>query len=137
MVYAILSGAVLFLVDRWSKKLVQLHVTNGFVACGSFLRIRYVTHLRGCYGQPSVRIGLLLFWFASLLCAVGLRRLGWWSQNPSAFFGLGLAFGGAAGNLVDIWQHGHIVNFVDLRVWPVFNLADLGIVVGLLVALLT
>lgn len=50
--------------------------------------------------------------------------------------GLGLVLGGAVGNLVDriardpaIFR-GHVVDFIDLRVWPVFNIADMGIVVG-------
>lgn len=50
--------------------------------------------------------------------------------------GFGLVLGGAVGNLVDriardpaIFR-GHVVDFIDLRVWPVFNIADMGIVVG-------
>ena len=48
--------------------------------------------------------------------------------------GLGLAFGGAAGNLLDVLELQRIVNFIDLRWWPVFNFADLGIVMGLAMA---
>ena len=45
---------------------------------------------------------------------------------------IALMLGGALGNLTDrIWQ-GHVTDFVDIGPWPVFNLADSAIVVGLI-----
>ncbi|MDT7570868.1 MAG: signal peptidase [Actinomycetota bacterium] len=55
---------------------------------------------------------------------------------------LGLLLGGATGNLVDrIFRapgpgRGAVVDFIDFRVWPVFNLADSAIVCGGLLAVL-
>ena len=43
---------------------------------------------------------------------------------------LGLQLGGAVGNLLDRLQYGHVIDFVDFKVWPVFNLADASIVLG-------
>lgn len=49
----------------------------------------------------------------------------------------GLIGGGAIGNLVDRafrgddgFMHGGVVDFIDLQWWPVFNIADMGVVVG-------
>lgn len=64
-----------------------------------------------------------------------LRSTGW-------ALTLGLILGGATGNLLDRlvrspgFPRGHVVDWVDLRVWPVFNLADAAIVVGALCAVL-
>ncbi len=54
---------------------------------------------------------------------------------------LGLVTGGALGNLIDRLARGYVVDFLDvnfwpLREWPVFNLADSAIVVGVAVLLL-
>jgi signal peptidase II len=46
--------------------------------------------------------------------------------------GLGILLGGALGNLIDRIRLGAVVDFLDFRVWPVFNLADIGIVLGLI-----
>lgn len=46
--------------------------------------------------------------------------------------GLALVLGGAIGNLVDRVRLGYVVDFIDLRWWPVFNLADSAIVIGVL-----
>ena len=44
--------------------------------------------------------------------------------------GLGLIFGGAIGNLIDRVRVGGVIDFLDFRVWPVFNVADTCITVG-------
>jgi len=49
---------------------------------------------------------------------------------------LGLVLGGALGNLTDrLFRppgpfRGHVIDFIDFRVWPTFNLADAAVVVG-------
>lgn len=48
-------------------------------------------------------------------------------------FGLALQAGGAAGNLLDRIRTGLVIDFIDLRVWPVFNLADTAITVGVVI----
>lgn len=46
-------------------------------------------------------------------------------------YGMILMLAGAMGNVVDRLWLGYVVDFVDLRVWPVFNLADSAISVGI------
>ena len=41
-----------------------------------------------------------------------------------------LIFGGAIGNLIDRIRFGYVVDFLDLRWWPVFNVADIALTVG-------
>jgi signal peptidase II len=55
-------------------------------------------------------------------------------QSEAALIGLGAALGGAAGNLTDILRRRAVLNFVHLGWWPGFNLADVGIVAGLILA---
>jgi len=43
---------------------------------------------------------------------------------------LALMLGGAMGNLIDRVRFGYVIDFLDFRVWPVFNLADMAIVTG-------
>jgi signal peptidase II len=41
-----------------------------------------------------------------------------------------LIVGGALGNVADRLRFGYVVDYLDVHVWPVFNLADAAIVVG-------
>jgi len=45
---------------------------------------------------------------------------------------LGLQLGGAIGNLIDRLRFGYVIDFIDISFWPVFNLADASITVGVL-----
>ncbi|MFP4472363.1 MAG: signal peptidase II [Candidatus Omnitrophota bacterium] len=45
-------------------------------------------------------------------------------------FAFSLILAGAIGNLIDRIVYGYVVDFIDLRVWPVFNIADSAITIG-------
>jgi signal peptidase II len=53
-----------------------------------------------------------------------------WSRRPVAQAALALLGGGAIGNLVDRVRVGAVVDFIDVHVWPVFNLADIAVTAG-------
>lgn len=47
-------------------------------------------------------------------------------------FAFGLILGGASGNLFDRIMFGHVIDFFDFRIWPVFNVADSCITIGII-----
>lgn len=55
---------------------------------------------------------------------------GWMMQYGAALFG-----GGAIGNLIDRARSGLVIDFFDFRIWPVFNVADIAICVGVVMIL--
>jgi len=112
------------------------------------LQLRYTTNSGGAFGlfpgQPW------LFFVATVavcvvIVVVASRGLTSWR----AALGLGLILGGAFGNLTDRivrgpsitggWRgiSGGVVDFIDFHIWPVFNLADSAIVIGVLLVVLT
>jgi len=60
------------------------------------------------------------------------------SKSPSrtARFGIALILGGAIGNWIDRIRFGAVIDFLDFRVWPVFNVADSAITVGVFLYLI-
>ena len=54
------------------------------------------------------------------------------TENIWVRISLGLPLGGAMGNLLDRLMHGYVVDFVDIGFWPIFNIADLSIVLGVI-----
>lgn len=70
-----------------------------------------------------------------LLISVSILFLFVWGiRSPAASrkteWGLGLILGGAVGNWIDRVRVGAVIDFLDFKVWPVFNLADTAITVG-------
>lgn len=119
----LLAGAgVLFVLDQSSKWMVQA------------FRIRHVHSSRGVYARGGARAGLVLTWVVALASATALHVSGQTFQTHASMAGVGAAIGGAAGNLLDVLRRRSVLDFIDLRWWPVFNIADVGIVAGLAVA---
>ena len=50
--------------------------------------------------------------------------------NAATTLALGLILGGSAGNLMDRIRFGYVIDFLDFRIWPVFNIADSAISIG-------
>ncbi|HEY1691864.1 MAG TPA: signal peptidase II [Polyangiaceae bacterium] len=77
---------------------------------------------------------------ASLLVALALLEtavvLAVWLRRPRAsrveHAGFALVVGGALGNAIDRAARGHVVDFIHVHLWPVFNVADVLVVAGLL-----
>ncbi len=53
--------------------------------------------------------------------------------SRSYIIAFSLILGGAIGNLIDRMQYGYVIDFIDLRIWPVFNIADSAITIGALI----
>lgn len=56
--------------------------------------------------------------------------LGFEASDTVIKVSLGLILGGACGNLMDRLRFSYVVDFLDFRIWPVFNLADSAITIG-------
>jgi signal peptidase II len=127
------SAAFLFL-DQWSKKFAEVRTAGHSITLGGVLKIRCVAHPLKSLTVGRMRMVPPLLWLTSLSCAIVLHNSGTWFQSETALLGLALAFSGATGNLIDLLRRKYVLNFIDLGWWPVFNLADVWILTGLLVA---
>jgi len=68
--------------------------------------------------------------------AVLIFHAGWSAARPAAYrVAMGMIAGGILGNLADRVVRGSVVDFLDFRVWPVFNIADSLIVIGVCIVL--
>jgi len=131
-----------FLIDQVSKRLIQgsLRPGESIPAIPGVLRISYTRNDGGAFGILGGQSGLLLIGSAVAVAVVLWMLL----QRPPAratALGCGLILGGAAGNLLDRLTAGDVVDFLDLefwplREWPVFNTADIAIVLGVAVLFL-
>ena len=123
------------MADRVTKILAErfLQGADPVEIIPGIFQLRFTTNPGGAFGLFG---GLTWLFVATSVVVVMVVLLA--SRNlPGRLsaVGLGLVLGGALGNLTDRFVRGpgfsgEVVDFLDLRVWPVFNLADSAIVVG-------
>jgi signal peptidase II len=99
-----------------------------------WLRLVLITNNGAAFGLLGGS-NLLFVMVGLVICAVVMVYAYLPSHIPILQASLGLQLGGAIGNLTDRVRIGHVVDFIQIKYWPIFNLADSAIVcgVGLLV----
>ncbi|MGW5318122.1 signal peptidase II [Nocardia thailandica] len=129
-------AAVLFGLDLLTKCLAVAYLTPSepVYFLSDFGRLTLIRNPGAAFSMATGMTWLLTLIAAAVV--IGVIRIGstlrslWWA------LGLGLVLGGALGNLVDrLFRapgplQGHVVDFVAIGWWPVFNVADSAIVCG-------
>lgn len=126
---------VALVLDQVSKYLIvetlgpgQPHSSISLLS--DFIELRYITNSGAAFG---IFPGGSLF-FALIALIVVIVIIAYYSYRPTdqmwLKLSLGLQLGGALGNLTDRIRFGYVIDFVDTKYWPVFNLADVSMTIG-------
>ncbi len=117
-------------------QLVKLYVQSTMLPGMSFPIIQDVFQITFVL-NPGAAFGILAnqqFFFIGIGIAILLAAVYYYpmlkKQDIWIRYGAALLLGGAVGNLIDRIRYGVVVDFFDFRIWPVFNVADIAIVVG-------
>ena len=141
MYLPIIIAVLIIVTDQVTKFLAQMFLSQS----GSVPVIKGVFHLTLASNQGaafSIFRGGTPFFIAIAVICVSLmifmlskpkileQALGVKAGDFIIKIGFGLVAGGALGNLIDRVRFGCVVDFLDFRVWPVFNIADSAITIG-------
>jgi signal peptidase II len=127
-------SSVLLALDQLTKSLALSRLEDGPVEVFWTLRFFLASNTGFAFGTAKGYgpwVGVV-----ALVISVMLIRMKNRIEATGGVISLGLILGGALGNLADRifrgdgWGQGAVVDFIDLQFWPIFNLADAGIVVG-------
>lgn len=120
------------ILDQFSKYIVVENMALG----ESIPIIEKVFHLTYIL-NPGAAFGMFahnrLFFIAIAVVVIGIII---WARREilaspwEVKAGCGLFLGGAIGNLIDRARQGLVIDFFDFRIWPVFNIADIAICIG-------
>jgi len=128
-------AALIFLVDQASKYLILRNLSlgeawNPIPFLRPFVTLTHVTNTGAAFGM--FRDQGTLFAIVAILVVVGIVVFYRYLPTNQVWLrvSLGLQLGGALGNLLDRVRLGSVVDFIDFKIWPVFNLADTAIVCG-------
>jgi signal peptidase II len=131
-------AAVVVAADQAAKTWAEHRLARGSVEVAWSLRLKLELNPGIAFSLGRGSTGLVTVMALAILAVVVV--VAWRSSGWLLGVALGLIMGGAAGNLLDrVVRHhgGQVIDFIDLRWWPVFNVADAAISCGVVLALFT
>jgi signal peptidase II len=125
--------------DRVSKDAAVEHLRDGTIVnvVDRTFELRYAENreiafnlLRIIPDPPRTRI-------LQVFGTLSIAALGWWFARRRFTSSLeiasaGAVLAGAIGNTSDRWQRGYVIDFLHLSYWPIFNVADICVTLGVL-----
>lgn len=134
MIIVIVSS--ILLADQLSKFLAEKYlVLNESVPLVKRIMQLTLVHNRGA--AFGILPNQLPFFIAASFIAIILIVAGLKNSDKNKFspyrLSLGLMLAGILGNLIDRLLFGHVIDFLDFRIWPVFNIADSALTIGVMI----
>lgn len=138
-----LLSLVVIILDQWTKWLAETNLTflEPVPVIEPFLNWTLAYNYGAAFSFLADAGGWQKWFFAGLALLMSLFLIGYLAKAPRQAkllsLGLALVLGGAVGNLIDRLLHGHVIDFIHVHyadVWhyPIFNIADIGISIGVL-----
>lgn len=133
----ILIFSVAFLtviLDQLAKFLIRQNFQLGqsIPIIKNMFHLTYITNSGSAFGLFK---GFNLFFILFSIAVIGIviystKRI---NENERALqLAVGLLLGGTMGNLIDRIFYSSVIDFLDLRIWPVFNVADSAVTISVI-----
>lgn len=122
---------LIIFLDQLSKWIIQMKMYLGesISIVDNVFHLTYILNDGAAFGILSNQKIFFVIFTVILLIALLIYRH-FHGKDDLHTVALGLILGGATGNLIDRLRLGAVVDFFDFRVWPIFNVADIAIVLG-------
>lgn len=125
--------ALILSLDQISKYLIvkKIFLHQSIPVIKGIFHLTLVHNRGAAFGilKNQIYLFVLVSVFSILLILSALK--GYENKKPSVYsLSLACILAGAFGNLIDRLMFGYVIDFLDVRVWPVFNIADSAITVG-------
>ena len=132
-----LTALLVVTSDQLSKVWIRSYLEGQSVFEAGIFRIIRIHNTGAAFGLfqdqslPLTIIALISIIVILVFVLLFYRRFPF-LENGLGKPALGLVLGGTAGNLIDRLRLGYVTDFIDIGIWPAFNIADSAITVGVI-----
>ena len=126
--FFIITATLIVLIDQLTKYLIHTFSSKYQLL---FIKIHLITNTGAGFGILAGKTWLLAI--ISLLVFIGIIL--YYKEIPKEKLPqllFSLLLGGVAGNMIDRFFRGYVIDFIDLSFWPVFNIADTAITLSVI-----
>lgn len=125
-------------LDQLTKFLIKnnLQLSDSIPLIKNVFHLTYVTNTGSAFGLfKGMNLVFILFSIAVIIAIFYyLRQIK--KKEKLVIYSIGLLLGGTIGNLIDRIAYGAVIDFLDFRIWPVFNAADSAITVSIVLLII-
>ncbi|MGI6727623.1 MAG: signal peptidase II [Anaerovoracaceae bacterium] len=138
MYYFVIIG-ILIIVDQFTKYIIQsnLDLNQSVSVIEGVFHITYIHNYGAAFsileGKQGFFIAVTSVVIIAIIVYIVFNRH---NAYPLLLVSLSLISGGGIGNLINRIQVGYVVDFLDFRIWPIFNVADIAVCCGCLLILI-
>ena len=138
----VLTVIVWVVGDQLAQNWITSYPLNTDIVKIGFIRIVHIQNTGSAFGffqgkMPIIRVVAAIGVAVLVFIAFWVYRKYPGLVTKWNALAYGLIMGGAIGNLIDRFRFGFVVDFVDVGFWPVFNVADSGITIGVIMVAIT
>ena len=125
-------GVALAIADQLIKRIFSgtMQIGESIPVLPRVFHLTYIQNPGAAFGLLENQTLLFIAIAAFLLAFLAFAYKELAAQGIWVRYGMSLLAGGAVGNLLDRVRLGAVIDYLDFRIWPIFNLADIGICLG-------
>lgn len=128
--------AFLIFLDQITKYLAATNLKTSFSIIGEFFKLQYSENTGIAFSIPIPPLILIVASTLLIIAIVYLVRKELSLRSRLTQICTALVLAGGVGNLTDRIFRGFVIDFISIWKWPIFNLADTYIVVGILLIII-
>lgn len=131
-VFIFSTAIIILLLDQLAKFLIRqnFQLNQSIPIIKNVLHLTYITNTGSAFGLFR-DFNFIFVIFSIIVIAIIFYYVKNIENNEKPLqFSAGLLLGGTIGNLIDRLFYGAVIDFIDFRIWPVFNFADSAVTIS-------
>ncbi len=126
-------------IDQFTKFLIRknFQLNESIPIIKNIFHFTYVTNTGSAFGLfKNLNWFFMLFSIVVIIAIFYYLRKKIYEKEKFLQLAVGLLLGGTIGNMIDRILYGAVTDFLDFRVWPVFNVADSAVTISVIILII-
>ena len=132
------TALIIVFLDQLTKFLIKqnLQLNQSIPVIKNVLHLTYVTNTGSAFGLFKSFSSFFTLFSAIVIIVIFYYLKKIKKDETKIQFAVSLLLGGTIGNLIDRLAYGSVVDFIDFRIWPVFNVADSAVTISIVLLII-
>lgn len=128
------TALIIVLIDQLSKFFVRTNfqLNQSTPIINNIFHLTYINNTGAGFGILKAQALILIFISIAVIGIISYSFDKIKNNETLLQILAGFVLGGTIGNLIDRLAYGHVIDFLDLQIWPIFNFADSFVTIGVI-----